>query len=129
MKEVISELLSHFESDRTCALATVVRTWKSAPRPAGASMFVTDTGEVTGSISGGCIEGAVYELGQEIIKTGKTHYETYGVSDDDAFAVGLAVVVFLVGVGVGFLVAALALLLISTNANKATTTFLNPDPI
>jgi xanthine dehydrogenase accessory factor len=70
-------------------MATVVRTWKSAPRPAGASMLVTDTGEAVGSVSGGCVEGALYELGQEVLADGESRFETYGVSDDDAFAVGL----------------------------------------
>lgn len=89
MKEVLAELLAGYESGETAALATVVRTWKSAPRPAGASMIVTNSGEAIGSISGGCIEGAVYELGGEVINDGQVRYETYGVSDDDAFAVGL----------------------------------------
>ncbi|MSW38535.1 MAG: XshC-Cox1 family protein, partial [Actinobacteria bacterium] len=71
------------------AMATVVRTWRSAPRPAGASMVVTTTGEAVGSISGGCVEGAVYELGGTVINDGEVRYETYGISDDDAFAVGL----------------------------------------
>lgn len=71
------------------AMATVVRTWRSAPRPAGASMLVTDTGEAVGSVSGGCVEGALYELGQQVLADGSPRYETYGVSDDDAFAVGL----------------------------------------
>ncbi|CAB4335033.1 unannotated protein [freshwater metagenome] len=70
-------------------MATVVRTWRSAPRPAGASMVVTTTGEAVGSISGGCVEGAVYELGGTVINDGEVRYETYGISDDDAFAVGL----------------------------------------
>lgn len=71
------------------AMATVVRTWRSAPRPAGASMLVTDTGEAVGSVSGGCVEGALYELGQQVLADGSPRYETYGVSDVDAFAVGL----------------------------------------
>ncbi len=70
-------------------MATVVRTWRSAPRPAGASMLVTEDGEAVGSVSGGCIEGALYEVGQQVLSDGSPRYETYGVSDDDAFAVGL----------------------------------------
>ncbi len=70
-------------------MATVVRTWRSAPRPAGASMLVSDAGEAVGSVSGGCVEGALYELGQEVLADGLPRYETYGVSDDDAYAVGL----------------------------------------
>ena len=73
----------------SAAMATVVRTWRSAPRPAGASMLVTDEGEAVGSVSGGCVEGALYDLGQEVLGDGQARLETYGVSDDDAFAVGL----------------------------------------
>ena len=70
-------------------MATVVRTWRSAPRPAGASMLVNVAGEATGSVSGGCVEGAVYELAGEVIANGVPQFEKYGISNDDAFAVGL----------------------------------------
>src|SRR5690349_24769616 len=70
-------------------MATVVATWQSAPRPAGASMLVGPDGEAVGSVSGGCVEGAVYELGQEVMGSGVPVLQRYGVSDDDAFAVGL----------------------------------------
>lgn len=89
MKEVLDELISLYNAQQPAAMATVVRTWRSAPRPAGASMLVTEAGEAIGSISGGCVEGAVYELGGQVIADGLVRYETYGVSDDDAFAVGL----------------------------------------
>jgi xanthine dehydrogenase accessory factor len=71
------------------AVATVVRTWNSAPRQPGAAMAVAENGEVLGSVSGGCVEGAVYELAQEVLESGEAVLTTYGVSDDDAFAVGL----------------------------------------
>jgi xanthine dehydrogenase accessory factor len=71
------------------AIATVVRTWRSAPRPPGASMAVSETGEVLGSVSGGCVEAAVYELARSVLDTGTAVTETYGVTDGDAFAVGL----------------------------------------
>lgn len=71
------------------AIATVVETWKSAPRQPGASMAVAETGEVLGSVSGGCVEGAVYELATEVIDAGRPVLRTYGVSDGDAFEVGL----------------------------------------
>jgi xanthine dehydrogenase accessory factor len=71
------------------AVATVVRTWRSAPRPPGASMAVAEDGEVVGSVSGGCVEGAVHELAREVITTGRPALVSYGVSDDDAFEVGL----------------------------------------
>src|SRR5262245_47139431 len=71
------------------ALGTVVATFQSAPRPPGASMIVGPDGEAVGSVSGGCVEGAVYELGQEVTGTGVPVLQRYGISDDDAFAVGL----------------------------------------
>src|SRR5690242_9130674 len=70
-------------------MATVVATWRSAPRPAGASMLVGPAGEAVGSVSGGCVEGAVYELAQEVVASGAPVLQRYGVSDDDAYAVGL----------------------------------------
>ena len=89
MREVLPSLMAARESGNPVAMATVVRTWRSAPRPAGASMLVTTDGEAVGSVSGGCVEGALYELGTEVLATGEPQFETYGVSDDDAFAVGL----------------------------------------
>ena len=71
------------------ALATVVSTFRSAPRPPGAAMAVSIDGEAVGSVSGGCVEGAVYELGQEVLAGAPATLQRYGVSDDDAFAVGL----------------------------------------
>jgi xanthine dehydrogenase accessory factor len=70
-------------------MGTVVGTWRSAPRPAGAAMLVGPDGSAVGSVSGGCVEGAVYELAKEVIDSGTPVLQRYGVSDDDAFAVGL----------------------------------------
>jgi xanthine dehydrogenase accessory factor len=70
-------------------VATVVGTYRSAPRQPGASMLVGPGGEAVGSVSGGCVEGAVYELGQQVLADGRPVLQRYGVSDDDAFAVGL----------------------------------------
>jgi xanthine dehydrogenase accessory factor len=78
----------HATGDRF-ALATVVGTWRSSPRQPGAAMVVATDGEPTGSVSGGCVEGAVYELAQEVMASGEAVLQRYGVSDDDAFAVGL----------------------------------------
>ena len=89
MREVLDELMGWWRAGDSVALGTVVATFQSAPRPAGASMVVGPTGEAVGSVSGGCVEGAVYELGQEIIGTGEPVLQRYGISDDDAFAVGL----------------------------------------
>jgi xanthine dehydrogenase accessory factor len=89
LKEVLDDLIAAFNSGDTTAMATVVRTWRSAPRPAGASMLVNAAGEAVGSVSGGCIEGAVYEMAGEVIANGVPQFEKYGISNDDAFAVGL----------------------------------------
>ena len=89
MREVSTELLQAVNAGSPVAMATVVRTWRSAPRPAGAAMLVTETGEAVGSVSGGCVEGALFELGTQVLSDGNCRLQTYGVSDDDAFAVGL----------------------------------------
>src|SRR6516165_8400692 len=81
--------MSIWRAGQTAGLGTVERTFRSAPRPPGASMLVAPDGSVTGSVSGGCVEGAVYELATEVAKTGTPRLERYGVSDADAFAVGL----------------------------------------
>src|SRR5690349_23258231 len=85
----MDDLLRWWEAGETVGVGTVVATWSSAPRPAGASMLVGPGGEAVGSVSGGCVEGAVYELGQEVVGSGTPVLQRYGVSDDDAFAVGL----------------------------------------
>src|SRR3954454_1269479 len=74
---------------RTVGVGTVVATFRSAPRPPGASMLVGPSGEAVGSVSGGCVEGAVYDLAQTVVASGEPVLQRYGVSDDDAFAVGL----------------------------------------
>jgi xanthine dehydrogenase accessory factor len=89
MREVLAELLDRWRAGKPVGMATVVRTWRSAPRPAGATMFVSGDGIVVGSVSGGCVEGAVYELCREVMETGVPVVQRYGISDDDAFAVGL----------------------------------------
>ncbi|GLW93017.1 XdhC family protein [Actinokineospora globicatena] len=89
MRDVLDEVLRRYRLDEPVALGTVVATFSSAPRSPGAAMAVAVDGSVTGSVSGGCVEGAVYELGREVLDTGKPVLQRYGVSDDDAFAVGL----------------------------------------
>ncbi|GAB3662250.1 XdhC family protein [Nocardioides korecus] len=89
MREVLSELMTWWEAGETVGVGTVVATFQSAPRPAGASMLVGPGGEAVGSVSGGCVEGAVYELAQQVVADGTPVLQRYGVSDDDAFAVGL----------------------------------------
>ena len=89
MRDVLSELMKVWRADGTAGVGTVVRTFRSAPRMPGASMLVAPDGSVTGSVSGGCVEGAVYETATEVIESGVPTLERYGVADDDAFAVGL----------------------------------------
>ncbi len=72
------------------ALATVVSTWGSSPRPVGAKLVVDDTGAFVGSVSGGCVEGAVIEEGLAAIKDGKPRLLDFGVTHEQAWEVGLA---------------------------------------
>ncbi len=72
------------------ALATVVETWGSAPRPVGSQLAISGTGEIMGSVSGGCVEGAVVAEALDALADGVPRVLTYGVSDETAFAVGLA---------------------------------------
>jgi xanthine dehydrogenase accessory factor len=89
VRDVLPELLAWWEAGETVGVGTVVATFRSAPRPAGASMLVGPDGSAVGSVSGGCVEGAVYEQAQTVVADGAPVLERYGVSDDDAFAVGL----------------------------------------
>jgi len=89
MRDVLDRLVGWWRDEKPAALATVVGTYSSAPRQAGASMLVGPGGEAVGSVSGGCVEGAVYELGQEVLADSRPRLQRYGVSDEDAFTVGL----------------------------------------
>lgn len=75
---------------RNVALATVVKTWGSAPRPAGSQLVVRDDGSFVGSVSGGCIEGSVIEEAKFVIQTRRPRRLEFGVSDEQAWSVGLA---------------------------------------
>ncbi|MFC8501476.1 XdhC family protein [Pedococcus sp. NPDC057267] len=89
MRDVMDELLRWWRAGATVGVGTVVGTWRSAPRQPGAAMLVGPGGEAVGSVSGGCVEGAVYELAQSVVADGVPRLQRYGVSDDDAYAVGL----------------------------------------
>ncbi|MCJ0893053.1 XdhC family protein [Rhodococcus sp. ARC_M12] len=89
MHDILDDVLHVWQSGDVAAVATVIRTFDSAPRPVGASMVVGSDGAVSGSVSGGCVEGAVYELAQDVLVSGAPVLTRYGISDDDAFAVGL----------------------------------------
>jgi xanthine dehydrogenase accessory factor len=90
MREVIDELGEWTKAGEEIALATVVETWGSSPRPLGSKMVVTRSGKMAGSVSNGCIEGAVFEEAQKVLKAGKAKVAAFGVADDVAFEVGLA---------------------------------------
>ncbi|WP_215453675.1 XdhC/CoxI family protein [Streptomyces sp. ATCC 21386] len=89
MREILPALGEWYAAGSPFALATVVAVSRSAPRGPGAAMAVGPGDEVVGSVSGGCVEGAVFELAQEVLESGEARSATFGYSDDDAFAVGL----------------------------------------
>ncbi|MFF3210212.1 XdhC family protein [Streptomyces sp. NPDC002886] len=89
MLDIAEELNRWVEQGRDFAVATVVAVGGSAPRQPGAALAVDSDGTAIGSVSGGCVEGAVYELCQQALEDGETIQERFGYSDDDAFAVGL----------------------------------------
>lgn len=89
MRDIAAQLLEWHEAGKDYALASVIGIGGSAPRPIGAALAVDADGTVIGSVSGGCVEGAVYELCRESLTTGRSFRETFGYSDSDAFAVGL----------------------------------------
>ncbi|QHE69408.1 XdhC family protein [Rhodococcus sp. WAY2] len=89
MREVLADLMAVWTAGGTAGVGTVVRTFRSAPRPPGASMVVAPDGTASGSVSGGCVEGAVYELACEVTASGTPVLQRYGISDENAFEVGL----------------------------------------
>ncbi|MFE6993615.1 XdhC family protein, partial [Streptomyces pharetrae] len=89
MRDILPALSAWYAAGRPFGLATVVAVSRSAPRDPGAAMAVGPDGEALGSVSGGCVEGAVFELAREVVADGGARLETFGYSDDDAFAAGL----------------------------------------
>ena len=81
---------SWMKAGREVAVATVVSTWGSAPRPAGSHLVIDEDGNFEGSVSGGCVEGAVIAEAMEVITTGKPRLLEFGVADDTAWEVGLS---------------------------------------
>jgi xanthine dehydrogenase accessory factor len=90
MKDILPDLLTWLKNGESIALATVIQTWGSSPRGVGAKMGITADGKMTGSVSGGCVEGAVIEVGMEVIQTRKPQLLHFGVADETAWEVGLA---------------------------------------
>jgi len=89
-ESVLEQALAWHRAGAGVALATVVTTWGSSPRPVGSKLAADDQGHFTGSVSGGCVEGAVIEAGQEVIRTGLPQLLDFGVTDEQAWDVGLA---------------------------------------
>ena len=86
----MTDVKAWLESGDPVALATVISTWGSAPRPAGSRMAISQSGKIAGSVSGGCLEGEVFEQAQAILKGKPARLFHYGVSDDLAWTVGLS---------------------------------------
>lgn len=88
--DVLETAARWLHEGRKVALGTVVKTWGSSPRPTGSQIAVRDDGAFTGSVSGGCVEGAVIEEAQNAMRDGKVRKLEFGVTDEQAWAVGLA---------------------------------------
>jgi xanthine/CO dehydrogenase XdhC/CoxF family maturation factor len=88
--EVLAQLRSWQDAGHRVAVATVVSTWGSSPRPVGSQLGVNDAGEMVGSVSGGCIEGAVVKEALEVMAGAPPRLLDYGVSNEQAWEVGLA---------------------------------------
>ena len=89
MKEILPEVKSWREAGEKVVVATVVATRRSAPRPVGTSLAVSESGKMCGSVSGGCVETDVYENAMEVMRTGEPKLLSYGITDDLAWSVGL----------------------------------------
>ncbi|HWA41757.1 MAG TPA: XdhC family protein [Hypericibacter adhaerens] len=89
-QDVIDQALAWRSEGRKVALATVIATWGSSPRPVGSQLAVDETGNMIGSVSGGCIEGAVVKEAQEIMAGAKPRLLDFGITNEQAWDVGLA---------------------------------------
>ena len=89
-EDVLSTASQWLAEGETVALATVTETWGSSPRPPGSQIAVTASGRMAGSVSGGCIEGAVADVAQQTMRTGAPQLLDFGVTDERAWEVGLA---------------------------------------
>ena len=90
MREVLADIDRWRSEGKAVALATVVKVYGSAPRPLGAKMAISAQGEMSGSVSGGCVEGAVVQEALAVLKTGQPKLVEYGIADELAISVGLA---------------------------------------
>lgn len=89
MKEILEDVERWRAEGKKVAIATVVATRRSAPRPVGAKLAISESGELCGSVSGGCVESDVYESAREVLETGTPKLLTYGIGDEEAWEVGL----------------------------------------
>ncbi len=89
MKEILEDVERWRADGKKVAIATVVATRRSAPRPVGAKLAISETGELCGSVSGGCVESDVYENAREVLETGTPKLLSYGIADEEAWEVGL----------------------------------------
>lgn len=89
-EQILETAIHWHRAGRGVALATVVATWGSSPRPVGSKLAIDAAGQMSGSVSGGCVEGAVVEVAQEVLRTGQPRLLEFGVTDERAWEVGLA---------------------------------------
>ena len=89
MKEILEDVERWRAEGKKVAIATVVATRRSAPRPVGAKLAISESGELCGSVSGGCVESDVYENAREVLATGTPKLLSYGIGDEEAWEVGL----------------------------------------
>jgi xanthine/CO dehydrogenase XdhC/CoxF family maturation factor len=89
VKEILNDIECWLEDGEKVVVATVVGSRRSAPRPLGSSLAISESGKMCGSVSGGCVESDVYESAQEVFETGEPKLLTYGITDDLAWSVGL----------------------------------------
>ena len=89
MKEILEDVERWRAEGKKVAIATVVATRRSAPRPIGAKLAISETGELCGSVSGGCVESDVYENAREVMESGTPKLLSYGIADEEAWEVGL----------------------------------------
>ena len=89
MKDILDDIARWRARGEKVAIATVVATRKSAPRPVGAKLAISESGEIAGSVSGGCVESDVYENAREVLASGTPKLLSYGIKDEEAWEVGL----------------------------------------